>query len=97
MRYACNYIRFHQEKLSKQQIKQKLMQKGINRDLISTAIEEEYEADELEQIFELLRKRKYDRKNCDQKEFQRNYQFLMRRGFKSSEILKAMKCPDEFR
>lgn len=95
-RYACNYVRFHQEKLSRQQIKQKLIQKGLGRDIIEWAIEEEFESDEMSQITELLRKRKYDSENVDQKEFQRTYQFLMRRGFKSSDILKAMKCQMEY-
>ena len=58
---------------------------------IEQALEEEYEAQELEQIYRLLEKRGYVAENADEREFRRTYQFLMRRGFKSNEILTAMK------
>lgn len=90
-RYASNYVRFSQEKMSRVQMKQKLMQKGIASSVIADAIEEEYVADEMEQIMALLRKRKFVPEKADEKEFQRTYQYVMRRGFKSSDILKAMK------
>ena len=90
-RYASNYVRFSQEKMSKVQMKQKLMQKGIASSVIADAIEEAYVADEMEQIMALLRKRKFVPEKADEKEFQRTYQYVMRRGFKSSDILKAMK------
>ena len=72
-------------------MKQKLMQKGIASSVIADAIEEAYVADEMEQIMALLRKRKFVPEEADEKEFQRTYQYVMRRGFKSSDILKAMK------
>lgn len=90
-RYASNYVRFSQEKMSRVQMKQKLMQKGIASSVIADAIEEGYVADEMEQIMALLRKRKFVPEEADEKEFQRTYQYVMRRGFKSSDILKAMK------
>ena len=90
-RYASNYVRFSQEKMSRVQMKQKLMQKGIASSVIANAIEEEYVADEMEQIMALLRKRKFVPEEADEKEFQRTYQYVMRRGFKSSDILKARK------
>ena len=90
-RYASNYVRFSQEKMSRVQMKQKLMQKGIASSVIADAIEEGYVADEMEQIMALLQKRKFVPEEADEKEFQRTYQYVMRRGFKSSDILKAMK------
>ena len=90
-RYASNYVRFSQEKMSRVCMKQKLMQKGIASSVIEEAIEEGYVADEMEQIMALLRKRRFDPEEADEKEFQRTYQYVMRRGFKSSDILKAMK------
>lgn len=69
----------------------KLSQKGISKELIEQALKEEYEAQELEQIYRLLEKRGYVAENADEGEFRRTYQFLMRRGFKSNEILTAMK------
>ena len=91
LRYACMYVRISQERLSKLQIKMKLMQKGIGRELIEQALEEEYEADELEQIYRILEKRNYVVGEADEKEYRRTYQYLMRRGFKSSEIIRAMR------
>lgn len=90
-RYACNYVRYHGQALSKGQLTQKLMQKGVPKDMIKTAIEEEYLGDEMEQIKALLNKKNFDEKQNDQKEKQKIYQFLLRRGFKSNDILKAMK------
>ena len=90
-RYASNYVRFSQEKMSRVCMKQKLMQKGIASSVIEEAIEEGYVADEMEQIMALLRKRRFDPEEADEREFQRTYQYVMRRGFKSSDILKAMK------
>ena len=90
-RYACNVIRYSNERMSRGQLWQKLLSKGVSRDLIEAAMEEEYQADELEQIRKLLIKRKYEPEQNDQKEMQKTYQFLLRRGFQSTDILKAMK------
>ena len=90
-RFASTYVRYHQTSLSRQQLTQKLMTKGIARDDINMAIEQEYTADEDEHILKLLNKKNYDPQNCDEKEFRRIYQYLLRRGFKSGQILKLMK------
>ena len=39
-RYASTYIRYHQEKKSRQKLKMELMAKGIGRDLVDAALEE---------------------------------------------------------
>lgn len=90
-RFASTYVRYHQDSLSRRQLEQKLMAKGIGRDDINCAIDSEYTADEEKHIVNLLEKKHYDPDNCDEKEFRRIYQFLMRRGFKSSQILSAMR------
>jgi len=90
-RYACTFVRCAQEKMSRRQIKIKLSHKGIAGEMIEQALAEEYEADEQEQIQALLQKRHFVSEKSDVKEFQRTYQYLMRRGFPSSEILKAMR------
>ena len=91
-RYAENFTRYRKENLSRQQIKQKLMQKGVDRDTISLAIEEEYDADERVHIRKLLEKKHFDASSKDEGEFRRVYNYLLRRGFRSSDILKEMKC-----
>ena len=45
-RYAETFTRYKKEKLSRQQIKQKLMMKGLSQEIISNAIDEEYDVDE---------------------------------------------------
>lgn len=90
-RLACSIVRYQSEKLSRQQLLQKLLIKGICKQDALAAIEEEYVGEELEQIKALLVKRKYSSELSDEGEKRRTYAFLARRGFKSSDILKAMK------
>lgn len=92
-RYAENFTRYSKEKLSRQQIKQKLMMKGISKDTVNQAIEKEYDSDESEHIRRILKK-KYYNVFCDEREFRRVYQYLLRRGFRSNDILREMKCKD---
>lgn len=91
-RYAQNYIRCRQSKKSRQRLKADLTAKGIARDAIDNAFEEEYEADESAQIRQLLDKRNFRYGSSDRKEILRTYQFLMRRGFRSSDILREMQA-----
>ncbi len=90
-RYACNYIRYGQEKQSRRQLTCKLAQKGVDRDVIERALDKEYAADESAQIRKLLEKKHYIPEPADSRQFQRTYQYLIRRGFKSSDILREMK------
>lgn len=95
-RYAIVYIRYHQEKESRQKLTQKLMMRGISRELIQQALEEEFVADECAQIKELLRKRRYDPDNADEATRRKTAQFLMRKGFKSRDIFRVMRMEEEF-
>ena len=90
-RYACTYINYRQDRMSRYQLKVKLYGKGVSGELIDRALEECYEGDEQDQIIRLLEKKKFDAQNSDQKEFTRVYQYLMRRGFRSNDVLRAMK------
>ena len=93
-RYAKNYIRYHQEKRSRQRLKIDLMKKGVPKDVIDLALEEGYDSDEEAKIHDILRKKGYHSDEADPKERQRIYGFLLRRGYKSSDILRAMKCSE---
>jgi len=95
-RYATIYIRYHQKKESRQKLIQKLQIRGISRDVIRQAMEEEFVADESMQIKELLRKRHFDQDNADEATRRKTVQFLMRKGFKSHDIFKVMHMEDEF-
>ena len=91
-RYAEIFTRYKKDKMSRQQIKQKLMMKGISRDIISNAIEEAYDVDETVHIRNILEKKHFSNEAADDGEFRRVYNYLLRRGFRSSDILKEMKC-----
>lgn len=91
LRYAKSFVRYHQQKKSRQRLKTDLMAKGINKEFIELALLEEFQSDEQEKIRLLLEKRRYHCDNTDRKEMQRIYQYLMRRGFQSSDVIKAMK------
>ena len=94
-RFASSYVRYHQEKLSRQQLSVKLTQKGVGKDIIAEALEMEYEADDGEKIRNLLSKRHFDPDNTDRQENNKIYQYILRRGFKSSDILKEMRVFSE--
>ena len=90
--YAETFTRYKKAKMSRQQIRQKLMTKGVSREIITNAIEEEYDVDESVHIRSLLEKKRFSSEKADEGEFRRVYNYLLRRGFRSSDILKEMKC-----
>ena len=90
-RYARNYVFLAQDRKSRKKLSIELYQRGIKKELIDQILEEEYEADEEKQICQLLERRGFDPKTCSEKERQKLYQFLLRRGFQSSDICKVMR------
>jgi len=95
-RYATVYVRYHQQKESRQKLTQKLMMRGISRDIIQQALEEEFVSDECEQIKELLKKRRYDPECSDEATRRKTAQFLMRKGFKHGDIFRVMHMEEAF-
>lgn len=96
LRYAKTYVRYQQQKKSRQRLRTDLMKKGVAKQLIEQALEEEFVSDERRKILELLEKKRYDCTTKDRKEQQRMYQFLLRRGYKSSDILGVMRCASDY-
>ena len=90
-RYARNYVFLAQDRKGRKKLSIELYQRGIKKELIDRILEEEYDADEEKQICQLLEKRGFDPKTCSEKERQKLYQFLLRRGFQSSDICKVMR------
>ena len=90
LRYACVYIRYHQEKESRQKMMMKLLMKGISREDIEQALEEEYQTNEVAQIEEILKKKNYDEKEADEDCYRKMVQFLLRKGFRSSDVFRVM-------
>lgn len=96
LRYATNYISYQQKRKSRQKLKIDLLTKGIDKNVIEQALDEAFDSDEQIKIRQLLEKKHYDPKECDRKEKQKTYQYLMRRGFKGSDILHVMKSWDGY-
>ncbi len=94
LRYAVDYITCHQEDKSRIRIEQDLKKKGISEDVLERAWIQWEETggcqDEAAMIADLLRKRKFRGEAADIKEKQREYAFLMRKGFSADSVRKAI-------
>ena len=95
LRYAVDYITYHEDSRSRRRIEQDLQGKGI----LATTIEEAWQVwrenggkqDEQAMIRELLHKKHYDTEGeTDWKERQKIYAFLARKGFSAEAIRKAI-------
>lgn len=94
-RYARTFIHMNQEKRSRLRLKQDLMKRGIAKDMIEAQMEQEFSADERKKIQNLLVKKNFAADTADRNEVRKMYQFLLRRGFQSSDI-KAVLCQSDF-
>ena len=94
LRYAVGYITDHESTRSRRRIEQDLIGKGID----SATLEQAWlqwekkggEQDEAAMIQALLEKKHYDPENADEKEKQRMYGFLMRKGFSGEAVRRAV-------
>lgn len=93
-RYAEDFIRYHLEKKSRTRIEQDLMRKGISKALIGEVFEKLAEEgtsqDEERMICALLQKKNFNHRAATEKEKQRMYAFLYRRGFHTEAINRAL-------
>ena len=94
LRFALDFIQCHQENRSRLRMEQDLRTKGIPEDVVEQAFAE-WEAaggvqDEDQMIRELFRKRGFDPQNATVSEQNREYEFLMRKGFSADCIRKAI-------
>ncbi len=90
-RYACNYAQGQGQSKSRRLLALELARKGVSREDIDKALAEEYDGEEeTRKIQHWIEKKHYDPETADVKEKQRLYQFLLRKGFRSEDILKAL-------
>ncbi len=92
-RYARDYISYHMATRSRNRIVQDLAGKGISKDVYQDILEELYQDDEgaeIEQIKKLLVKKHYDPDITEFEDKQKIMAFLMRKGYNSSDIRRAM-------
>lgn len=94
VRYTEDFIRCHLERKSRMRLEQDLMRKGIPKALIGEVFEKLAEEgttqDEESMICALLQKKNFDHRAATEKEKQRMYAFLYRKGFHAEVINKAL-------
>ncbi|MBQ8084268.1 MAG: regulatory protein RecX [Clostridia bacterium] len=90
-RFARSYVDelIRRKHLSKSGLKTALIQKGVQRDIIETVLEE-VEVDPVEQVRELLSTKFKNRDLSDEKQKTRTVNALLRLGYRYSEINAAM-------
>ncbi|HKM21510.1 MAG TPA: regulatory protein RecX [Lachnospiraceae bacterium] len=84
-RYAENYIRYKQASSSRNEIKRKLMEKGISKEVIATKLEETNDSD-TELVKKLILKRCSEPANLNYQEKNKLFAYLYRKGFSSEAI-----------
>ncbi len=92
--YAMDYVRYSMEKKSRQTIKQDLQKRGISKDIIELAIEEEYVTDETEIMRQILQKKHYDGNTASVADKQKMYRYLAYRGYNLSSISEVLRMTD---
>ncbi len=98
LRLAGDYIAGHADTRSRRRIEQDLLGRGIDKAILEQAWER-WEAqggsqDETVMIRDLLRKRGYDAESAESRERQKNYAFLIRKGFSDEAVRKVLKAVD---
>ena len=87
-RYALSYIQNQSGRKGRARIQMELRRKGVPQEYIDQAFQEmEEETDTEAVIRELVQKKRRGQGPMDEKEKQRLYGFLLRRGFSTSDIL----------
>lgn len=82
-RYAENFVRSRQNSKSRKEIQAALLQKGVPSELVGRALEVCYEdCGEEAAIRSILRKKRFDSGASDDREKQRIYAYLARKGFR---------------
>ncbi len=94
-KYALQYAEYHLQNRSRRRIENDLQKKGIERNMITQVFlqleENGIVGNEMEQIEEWLCKKHYSADSHNQKEKQKLFSFLLRKGFSADKILRALK------
>lgn len=91
-RYALSYIQNQSGRKGRARIQMELRRKGVPQEYIDQAFQEmEEETDTEAVIRELVQKKRRGQGPMDEKEKQKLYGFLLRRGFSTSDILSVLR------
>lgn len=89
--YVRNFIECRKDKKSRKEIEALLIQKGIKGEFVDSLVEEIYEEhSDLTAIEEIIRKKRWNFEEADEKERQKMYGYLLRKGFKYSDIRQVL-------
>lgn len=92
--YARDYYAYHKEQKSNKMIYQKLLEKGIDREIIETILKEDANAcknREEEQIRQLLQKKYNNVVPQERKEKIKMFQFFFRKGFSAESVKQVLR------
>lgn len=93
--YARRFAESRKKIKSKREIQSILLQKGLSREEIESALEEVYQSqDSLEAIQRLAKKRHYDPATATFAEKQKLFAYLTRKGFRYEDIRQVIQVPD---
>ncbi|MDD3338950.1 MAG: regulatory protein RecX [Lachnospiraceae bacterium] len=90
-KYTRKYLECYRDRKSLQRMKFDLAKKGVSKDIISEILEEIEPADEKALIRSLLKKKWPGEEKPNEKELNRLFGFLARKGFKSSDIWSVLR------
>ena len=91
-RYAVNYLNSRGRVKSRRQVEQELLyKKGISKEILEEPRTVAEPQDEREQIRRWMEKKQIHPETADPNELRRFYLFLMRRGFRSEDILSELR------
>ena len=96
-RYAENFVRSRQGTKSRKEIQAALLQKGVSQDQIDRAFEIcGEEGGEEAAIRSILRKKKFDPETADERDRQKIYGYLARKGFRYETVRQVIQnCGDD--
>ncbi|MEE1085893.1 MAG: regulatory protein RecX [Schaedlerella sp.] len=86
LRYAESFVLNKKQSKSRKEIYALLCEKGVSRDLIDLAMENCYEDGEQEAIRQLIRKKNVNLECTTEKELNKLYAYLARKGFRYEDI-----------
>lgn len=93
--YVEQYILSQNKRRSMREIREKLLQKGIEKELIEEAFEMlEEEHGDMHAIKMLLKKKKYSDSEMSMEEKRRIYAYLARKGFRYDDIMKVLQVSE---
>lgn len=89
-RYARTFVRLNQDRRSAGRMKMDLLAKGIPADIVETALAQENETQPEDLIQKWMEKKNFDPGTATRQETAKMYQFLLRKGFGSNEIMHVL-------